>query len=412
MVGHDLESLHEYFETGIWKVRKFVLPNASEYLWDIDNIRWAETGIINAFGSNRFFDEASQMIANSIYLFQEGFFDAAFYSLRQSIELSIGTLYLTANPEKMNEWKKLGEGFESGKMVDFLRNHEPVFKEIRTKMHAFFDNVRGVQKKTNKYVHKQGFSSFYTTQRISWSDKRETKIYNNITIDFENTLKTAIGAVAVYRLAIDPLPVILMDEELMMRSGDFVTKPYSESFVEKYIGEDNINLYKQTEIYQGYKDFLMTQEKQNEAIFDIIHWQIIDRNKSDDILVQRHLLQFHDRLAVAIVMLSMKIAQVYIEGCFHYSSDVKPLHTDLVIGESYYNDFFATDSNFNIPFKGGAYLSRITICGKYSYIESNALLDDFEITGLEYIAQIFEDVWIKQEKEFNEWFEEQNGKQQ
>ena len=235
------------------------------------------------------------------------------------------------------------------------------------------------------------------------------KIYNNITIDFENTLKTAIGAVAVYRLAVDPLPVILMDEELMMRSGDFVTEPYSEAFVEKYIGNDNIDLYKQTEIYRGYRDYLMAQEKKSEAIFDIIHWQIIDRSKSGDILVQRHLLQFHDRLAVAIVMLSTKIAQVYIDGCFHYSSDVKPLHTDLVIGKSYYNDFFALDSNFNIPFKGGAYLSRITICGEYSYIESNELLDDFEIMGLEHIAQLFENEWIKQEKKFNEWLEGQAG---
>lgn len=176
---HTLENLHEDFETGVWKVRKFVLPNASEYLWDIDNIRWAETGLINAFGSNRFFDEASQMIANSIYLFQEGFFDAAFYSLRQSIEISIGTLYLTANPEKMNEWKKLEPGFESGKMANFLREHEPVFKEIRTKMSTFFDNIHAIQKKTNKYVHKQGFFSFYTTQRLSWSDHREEKIYNN-----------------------------------------------------------------------------------------------------------------------------------------------------------------------------------------------------------------------------------------
>lgn len=89
------DELQEAFETGRWKVRKFALPNATKYIWDIDNITWAETGLIDAFGTNRFFDEASQMIANSIYLFQEGFFDAAFYSLRQSIEISIGTLYLT-----------------------------------------------------------------------------------------------------------------------------------------------------------------------------------------------------------------------------------------------------------------------------------------------------------------------------
>ena len=126
----ELHTLDD-FETDRWKVRKFVLPNASDYLCDIDNITWAGTGLIDAWGANRFFDEASQMIANSIFLFQEGFFDAAFYSLRQSIEISIGTLYLTANPEKMKEWKKLEPGFESGKMAKYLQEQEPVFKELK-----------------------------------------------------------------------------------------------------------------------------------------------------------------------------------------------------------------------------------------------------------------------------------------
>ena len=217
---HTLDDLREDFEIGRWKVRKFVLPNASDYLWDIENITWAQTGLIDAWEANRFFDEASQMIANSIFLFQKGFFDAAFYSLRQSIEISLGTLYLTANPEKMKEWEKLEPGFESGKMAKYLQKHEPVFKELKTKMSAFFENIRDAQKKTNKYVHKQGYSSFYTTQRYSWSDHREDKVYLKIVADFEETLKVAIGAVAMYRLAIDPLPVILMDEEMIMRSGD------------------------------------------------------------------------------------------------------------------------------------------------------------------------------------------------
>ena len=108
---HTLDDLYEDFEIGRWKVRKFVLPNASDYLWDIENITWAQTGLIDAWEANRFFDEASQMIANSIFLFQKGFFDTAFYSLRQSIEISLGTLYLTANPEKMKEWEKLEPGF-------------------------------------------------------------------------------------------------------------------------------------------------------------------------------------------------------------------------------------------------------------------------------------------------------------
>lgn len=32
----------------------------------------------------------------------------------------------------------------------------------------------------------------------------------------------------------------------MTRSGDFVTEPYSKEFVDKYIGLENIKLYKQT----------------------------------------------------------------------------------------------------------------------------------------------------------------------
>lgn len=388
MEEHTLKN----YEFNIWKVRKFTLEKASEYLWDIDNIRWAGTGLVSAFGTNRFFDEASQMIANSIYLFQEGYFDAAFYSLRQSIEISIGTLYLTANPEKMNEWKKLEPGFESGTMAKFLREHEPVFKEIRTKIPAFFDNIHAIQKKTNKYVHKQGFFSFYTTQRLSWSDHREEKIYNKIVADFEETLKVAIGAVAVYRLAIDPLPIILMDEELMMRSGDYITEPYSENFVEKYIGHKNIELYKQTEIYQNYKKWLMSQEKQNEAVYNIIHWQIIDRNKYDDIIQQIHLLSFTDKIAAVIIMSSTKIAQVYVDGCFHYSSDVKPLHSGIACGDSYYNDYFTNENNFNITYKGDSYISRINIKNNFTYIESNDLFNDIEITFLKHIAKEFNEM--------------------
>lgn len=406
MEFHILDNLHEDFETGRWKIRKFVLSNASDYLWDIDNITWAETGLIDALGANRFFDESSQMIANSIFLFQEGFFDAAFHSLRQSIEISIGTLYLTANPKKMEEWKKLDSGFESGKMVGYLQKHEPVFKELRTTMSAFFENIRAVQKKTNKYVHKQGYSSFYTLQRYSWSDHREDKVYLKIVSDFEETLKVAIGAVAMYRLAIDPLPIILMDEELMLRSGDFITRPYSEEFVDKYIGLKNIELYKQTDIYQGFKKSIMSHEKQNEAVFDIIHWQIIDRSKLEDITKQMHLLSYTDRLAVVIMIASTKIPQVYIEGCFHYTSDVKAIHSDLVIGNSYYDDFFVNDDNFNIPFKDCSYISRIKINDKFSYIESNTLLDNSEITILNYIAKTFEEAYVKQEKELKNWLEE------
>lgn len=199
---------------------------------------------------------------------------------------------------------------------------------------------------------------------------------------------------------------------MMMRSGDFVTRPYSDEFVNKYIGAKNIELYKQTEVYQGFKESIMSHEKQNEAVFDIIHWQIIDRSKFEDITKQIHLLSYSDRLAVVIMMVSTKIPQVYIEGYFHYTSDVKAKHSDTVIGTSYYEDFFANkgNNNFNVPFKNVSYISRIKIKEEFSYIESNEPLNQQEIDLLNYIAKTFEEAFITQEEKLKNWLKEYEGK--
>lgn len=58
----------------------------------------------------------------------------------------------------MKEWEKLEPGFESGKMAKYLQKHEPVFKELKTKMSAFFENIRDAQKRQinmciNKAIH-------------------------------------------------------------------------------------------------------------------------------------------------------------------------------------------------------------------------------------------------------------------
>lgn len=122
------------------QLHKFELPKADEYITAINNIQLADTGFINAMETNKFFAEACQMIVNAIHLYQNGYFDCALYSLRQSIELSIGTIFLNANPDKYKDWNKLEKGFESGYMAHYLANNEPSFKEVRDKLTDYFDN--------------------------------------------------------------------------------------------------------------------------------------------------------------------------------------------------------------------------------------------------------------------------------
>lgn len=305
-----------------WYIKPLELPNVEKFVRDINNISFATTGFVHAWESNLFFDEACQLIVNAIKLFQLGYFDCAFYSLRQSIETSIGIIYLTANPNKEDEWKTLLGGFESGKMTDWLKNNEPTFMDIRDKMHSFFDNVWDVQKRMNKYIHKQGYASFYQVTRNPFLVQQKGTSESQIIMDFEYYLKLCIGAVAIYRLAIDALPVVLMDEDIRLRTGDLITEPYSQEFVDTYIGSENIEAFKTTEIYKDFYKSLHRNEKQNDAVYGLIHFQYYNREKVDDYVTQLHLCSFTDRIAMCLYTISIKISHVFVDGIHWYHSDV------------------------------------------------------------------------------------------
>ena len=347
-------------------------------------------------------------VLQSVQLFKLGYFDAAFYSLRQSIETSIGTLYLTANPDKMKDWCKYQPGFESGTMVAYLKQKESVFKEMTDIMSPFFKKVRDIQLKTNKYVHKQGYNSFYSTKRIIISDPKAQEPLKKIQKDFVTTLKTAIGAVGVYRLAIDPLPVLLMDEDVRLRTGDLITEPYSQEFVDNYIGQDTIELYKQTELYNSYKESLLANEKQSESIYNLIHFRYIDRKAEQQLVDQAHLLSIYDRMAVCYVFMSDTISRVFLCDFMCYTTNTKPVSYETTMGNGYFEELFEGKQSYNLPMSRGAFMSRFKVGGQYSYIESNTILTDAEIVGLEEISKLFDDKIEKANEEIKELIREVN----
>ena len=68
-----------------------------------------------------FFQEAGRMLINAINLFCDGYFDCAFYSLRQSFEISVTSLYLNENKSIIDKWNKKQSGFEQHTMVKILK---------------------------------------------------------------------------------------------------------------------------------------------------------------------------------------------------------------------------------------------------------------------------------------------------
>lgn len=350
------------------KLHKFNLPDVDEYIYAINNIQMATTGFINAMESNKFFAEACQMIINAIRLYQDGYFDCAFYSLRQSIELSIGTIFLNANPDKYRNWNKLEKGFESGNMARYLADNEPTFKEVREKLCDYFDNLHELKKQIDKYVHKQGYKSFHISFQRVCGDLLIQKEKALLKL-FEKSLRACIGAVAIYRLIIDPMPLVLSDENLMMRSGDFITEPYSIKFITEYIGEDIVEKLKTTQTYSDIESWLLANEKQNPTTFTLIHYQGFNRADFLELSSQLHLCSFYDRIAVGLFICSTKISQVFLDGIFWYWSEVKSNRIGgPVMGASYYEDLFKNFSgDCNLPYDN-VFISRFTLLDKVHYV--------------------------------------------
>lgn len=400
---HNSLHMNTFTAHGNWYIKPIELPNADEYLFDLYNISLANTGFVHAWDSNLFFDEAIQLIANAIKLFQLGYFDCAFYSLRQSIETSIGTIYLTETPEKKSNWDDLQSGFESGTMSNELKNKETDFKDIAQKMPRFFDNIRNAQKSINKYVHKQGASSFYSIRKNPFLLKRKHIAEGQLLNDFEDFLKVCIGAVAVYRLSIDALPVVLMDEDMLYRSGDFITTPYSEEFVDKYIGKDNIEAFKTTQIYNDFCASLKENEKQNEAVFNLIHWNYYDRSRMDDYEAQLHLCSFTDRIVMCLCIVSTKISQVFVDGIHWYYTDVNSNNENKTVtfGSTYFEDFFSNTKNDYNQCYYNVFLSRCLVNGNYTYFEHNEELTEDEIENIRLIVAKLTELASQIEKELS-----------
>ena len=382
-------------EISCW-IKPRQIKDVDEYLFAINQIQNATTGFVNVIESNQFFFEACQCLMNAISLFQQGYFDAAFYMLRQSIETSIGTLYLVSNKEKMDKWNNLEKGFEQGNMVRWLNNHEESLIEMKKWMPDFFTRINEDQKIMNKYVHKQGFQSFYTHQR---NKKDEEAWMHNMQCEFERILCDSIGAVAVYRLALDAFPVALADVDLALRSPCLLTESLSIDFFEKYIGKSSIDGYKHTQIYKDTADWLSHRPKQSETVYYLIHYQIVNRNLMEEYYKQWDLLEFDDQLAVQIFLICNKICRLYLYGMIPYTSETNSLNSEMVLGDSYFKEIFAeSPSDYNLKYKK-AYISRVTIGTDYTYLEHNEVLSPDEIKE-------FQDYALKVSYEYKNTFEE------
>lgn len=307
-------------------IKKYEIPNIENYFLDLMNIEHSFSGRMDIPLANTFIMESVQLVINSILLFELGYFDSAYYSLREAIEVSTTIVYLADMPEedrkeKMEDWKNTKDFPMQGQMLNQLYAHGLVISDMKEKMESFFNEIKDINKKINKCIHKQGLRFFYVSRNHPINAKKSDEVFINNYVYF---LEKVIGIIAVMRLAIDPYPVLLMDEDILLRCFDSMTEPYTKEFIEKYILQETLNNYKKTEMYINHYDGHINEEKKNYVIFDIMKHQVIDTTKKEEILLKIHLLDKVDTIATYMALISKKVVKVYAYGGFQmYFTDRK-----------------------------------------------------------------------------------------
>lgn len=108
--------MSDNFKYSEWRknenIKRHEIPNVEDYFLDLMNIEHSFSGRMDIPLANTFIMEAVQLVVNSISLFELGYFDGAYYSLKEAIEISTTIVYLSDMPdeerkEKMEDWKTL-----------------------------------------------------------------------------------------------------------------------------------------------------------------------------------------------------------------------------------------------------------------------------------------------------------------
>ena len=362
-------------------IRPIEIPNKSKLYYDLMNIEHSWSGRMDTNIGNTFIMEAVQLLINSIELFEKGYFDCAYFSLRSAVDISTTMVFLCDIEEEsrekyLNDWKKIEDFPLRYQMIKKLSKEGSIFIDMTTNMPSFFKQAEEISQKLNKYVHKQGLHNFYISRNHPIFKVKSQETFINNFIYF---LKNVICIVAVMRLAIDPFPILLMDEEILYRCFDSITEPYSEEFVREYIGLEHIEDYKKTNFYISTRSSFENEEKKNEAIFSIIKHQHIDTRKKEDILSQFHLLPLHDAISTLIALTCPKVVKIYaMNGLLMFFTDKDTNRKKWSWSGEEFQKLKAATDKYNQPFDE-AYISVFSFKNETYWVEHNELLLDADI---------------------------------
>lgn len=293
----------------------------------VDELADSISGMVETPSFNQFLLESCQLLANSLDLIHQGYFDAAFYSVRQAGEvILIGALFTNLdNAEREAKYKKWAslESFPSfSKLSGMLRAADSEYRELLEQMPEIDELISKLNRRANKYIHKQGHESFYTKPYGMAPESAD-----RIREDYAEYFKAVVKACAIFRLAADPFPILRSDPQCEYRFPDCMTPDFSQSFIGNCLGNDFVEHYIETDYYRNWVNAIKSTFPQlKEATYNVSNVHYIDLSNIEDILDELDRLTLYEATAVLFTALfSEKVIAIHITGMLDaFSNSARP----------------------------------------------------------------------------------------
>lgn len=197
-------------------------------------------GNIEELEFNAFLGEAKHLLKNSIHLYENGYIDCAFYSVRQADELMNNMLYFCeSKSDEFFKWSAKERFPTNKKIMEKLEQISNNYVEVRSLLPEYFETYEKLRNKAQKIIHKQGFDTFrFNLITRSELDPNFSQKQLNFFLWY---LKYTIGMIIIIYVTIEPLSLALADESIdTARLPEFLTESIDLYYFKDHLELDNI----------------------------------------------------------------------------------------------------------------------------------------------------------------------------
>ena len=137
-------------------------------------------------------------------------------------------LYLAENKKELKKWKAKKWFPSDNKIKELLQKTNTSYKEIKIAVPEVFSIYSDLLQKANKYIHKQGYDTFYLN--VKRSDE-VTSQRTNLFVDF---IRNAIQILLLMNIVLDPVSFALTDPKVdRYIFFDSITEPIPTNILDK-----------------------------------------------------------------------------------------------------------------------------------------------------------------------------------